>query len=149
MFNPSVATIESDGKDKATPLCFQRSRRIAQERILEVGAMRIVNLFSRRSTDTVADCWPKHDDLDDVEWIGPDNDLHICCQSSAASLVVAGWGAASTKEKGAQRRADFVEANLVDPWCLNVPGNSHPYYAGRATVAGAKTGIVRLKDARQ
>jgi Protein of unknown function (DUF1643) len=52
MFNPSVATIESDGADRASPLCFQRSQRIALNRTLPVGAMRIVNLFARRSKET-------------------------------------------------------------------------------------------------
>jgi hypothetical protein len=148
MFNPSVATIKSDGKDRAAPMCFQRSRRIANENKLDVGAIRIVNLFARRATDTEVERWPKHKQLDDDLWIGPGNDACIAEQASLASQVIVGWGAASTYKKGAQWRAEQVEAMLSDPWCLDHQGSSHPYYAGQRG-ARAKAGIIRLSDARQ
>lgn len=155
MFNPSVATIESNGRDAAVPLCFERSQYIAARRmddIGDVGGMRIVNLFARRSTDTRADGWPEGDALKSDEWIGPDNDAHIQSQVAEAAVLIAAWGGSSTVEKGAQWRADEVERILNDPWCL-VPKHphwkKHPYYAGNQLGVSRRADIVLLKQARQ
>ncbi len=148
MFNPSVATIESDGTDRAVPLCFQRSQKVAIEEGINVGAMRIVNLFARRATNTTAEGWPTDSALKDEMWIGPGNNECIEDQARDARLVIAGWGACSTRKKGAQWRADEVESMLANPWCLDDPGTSHPYYAGHRG-ARSDAGIVPLWDARK
>ncbi len=148
MFNPSVATIESDGVDRAAPLCFQRSQRIALDNDTNVGAMRVVNLFARRATDTDKERWPNGSALEDDLWVGSGNNECIKEQACNARLVIAAWGAYSANKKGAKWRADDVESMLSNPWCLDDPGTSHPYYAGQMG-ARADAGIVRLGDARK
>jgi hypothetical protein len=130
MFNPSTAAIGSDNGDRAVPLCLKRSQRIVTQTGLMVGAMRIVNLFARRSTDVDADSWPGGNTLRSSAWIGPSNDDHISEQAGGAALTVAAWGPSLITKKKAVWRSRRVEALLKDPWCLEVNPSGHPYYAG-------------------
>jgi hypothetical protein len=131
MFNPSRATRDADNGDGALPICIRRAKRLAADREMSVGAVRVVNLFARRATDVVAEGWPRGSGLDSELWIGPDNDRHIREQSERAGLTVAAWGPSLVRTRSVSWRAAQVKAMLVDPWCLSVsPVSGQPYYAG-------------------
>ena len=86
-------------------------------------------------------------ELKEEVWIGPGNDECIAFQSRHAHLVIAAWGGSSTRTKGALWRAEEVQRLLSNPWCLEHPGASHPYYAGPRG-ARADALIVPLNVAR-
>jgi hypothetical protein len=132
MFNPSTATILYDNTDRAVPLCKARTKQLAVQLDLSIGAMRVVNLFSRRATrtDSKAEQWGKGTSLHHPDWIGEENDGHIREQTRQAVLTVVGWGPALLQRHKAEWRAARVEKMLCDPWCLDVNADGHPYYAG-------------------
>jgi hypothetical protein len=149
MFNPSSATVDDDNGDRAVPLCFKRSQGIVAKSGLIVGAMRVVNLFARRSTNIESDAetWPRGEALRDPAWVGPHNDDHIEEQAAQAALTIVAWGPSLVRARRAAWRADQVEEMLQSPWCLGVNAEGHPYYGGPR---GASTGaeIVPLLAAR-
>jgi hypothetical protein len=149
MFNPSTATILYDNTDRAVPLCKARTKQLSVQYDLSIGAMRVVNLFSRRATrtDSTAEQWGKGSSLDHPDWTGEENDSHIREQSHQAALTVVGWGPTLLQRHGAEWRAAQVEKVLCDPLCLDVNSHGHPYYAGPR--GAAKTALaIRLSVAR-
>jgi hypothetical protein len=69
MFNPSRATGTDDNNGGALRLCVRRTKQMAIDDGLDVGGLRIVNLFARRATNIAAEGWPKGDWLNNPAWI--------------------------------------------------------------------------------
>lgn len=130
MFNPSKATVAADNGDGALRLCIRRTRSYVEAGEVNVGALRIVNLFARRGTDVAVESWPRGQALAMEEWVGPNNDRHIVEQAGGASAVVLAWGPSLVRRLGARWRADSVRSLLPKAMCLGVSPSGEPYYAG-------------------
>ncbi len=134
LFNPSRATADGTEDDPAVKACVRRTKRhAANYPDLAIGAMRMVNLFACRATNTRAERWPTGDGLEALEWRGPDNAEHLEQQTrdpGVAKIVVA-WGPTLVSGLRAQNRASEVLAQLGETFCLGQEAKSgQPYYAG-------------------